>query len=204
MTTPHTAPASPRISRARLRWLAAPAVAILFAAACGDDDDTTAATTTTIAGDTTTTSDMGDDLAGAGAEAQADLEQALRNAGLTNLASAVSQVDPSSVLADNEFTVFAPDDSAFLALDSDDLGDLLSDPASILELLQNHLVVGEAISENDLADRGTVTTEAGTTLMISETAGSVTVDGAEVTNTETIGDGVIHVIDRVLLVGSSS
>jgi transforming growth factor-beta-induced protein len=204
MTTPHTAPASPRISRARLRWLAAPAVAILFAAACGDDDDTTAATTTTIAGDTTTTSDMGDDLAGAGAEAQADLEQALRNAGLTNLASAVSQVDLSSVLADNEFTVFAPDDSAFLALDSDDLGDLLSDPASILELLQNHLVVGEAISENDLADRGTVTTEAGTTLMISETAGSVTVDGAEVTNTETIGDGVIHVIDRVLLVGSSS
>jgi transforming growth factor-beta-induced protein len=197
-------PASP--VRRRLAWIAAPAVAVLFAAGCGDDD--TAATTTTALGElTTTTADTGDvtdDLADAGATAQAELEAALRSAGLTNLATAVSQVDLSGVLADNEFTVFAPNDEAFLSLDSDDLNALLADPSQILDVLRGHLVVGERLTADDLADRGSVTTEAGTSLTVSGSAASLTVEGASVTTTETAGDGIIHVIDQVLLTGAGS
>jgi uncharacterized surface protein with fasciclin (FAS1) repeats len=205
--TPLT-PSTP--SRRRLAWIAAPAVAILFAAGCGDDDDAVGdITTTTAAGDlTTTTGDAVDDLTGdvadAGAAAQAELEAALRSAGLTNLATAVSQVDLSGVLEDNEFTVFAPNDDAFLSLDSADLNALLADPGQILDVLQSHLVVGERLTADDLADRGSVTTEAGTSLTVAGSASSLTVEGATVTSTETVGDGIIHVIDQVLLTGAGS
>ena len=195
-------------SRRRLAWIAAPAVAVLFAAGCSDDDSA-GTTTTAVPGDVTTTADVDtgdvtDDLADAGATAQAELEAALRSAGLTNLATAVSQVDLSGVLADNEFTVFAPNDDAFLSLDSDDLTALLADPGQILDVLRGHLVVGEQLTADDLADRGSVTTEAGTSLTVSGTASSLTVEGANVTTTESAGDGIIHVIDQVLLTGATS
>jgi uncharacterized surface protein with fasciclin (FAS1) repeats len=205
MTTPET----PIISRRRLRWLAAPAVAVLLTAGCGNDDDDPAVgdgTTTTadVDGLTDDAEDMLDDaqdeLDGtSGEEAQAELEAALRDAGLTNLATAVSQVDLSEVLDGNEFTVFAPDDSAFLALDSGDLNDLMSDPNAVLEVLQNHLVVGERMTADDLADESSVTAESGNSLTITESAGTITVDGATVTDTVEAGDGIIHVIDSVLL-----
>ena len=200
-------------SRRRLAWIAAPAVAVLFAAGCGDDDADDATTTTTVLdgatttvapGDGVDTDDLADDLTDAGATAQAELEAALRSAGLTNLATAVSQVDLSGGRADNEFTVFAPNDEAFLALDSADLTALLADPSQVLDVLQGHLVVGEQLTADDLADAGTVTTEAGTTLTIAGSGSTLTVNGATVTSTETVGDGIIHVIDEVLLAGASS
>ena len=206
--------ASPRRRRSRLGWLAAPAVAILLAGACGDDDDTLAddTTTTSPADDTTTTTDgvttddpdVTDDLTTAGEEAQRDIERALRDAGLDSLASAVAMVDLSGILQDNEFTLFAPNDDAFLALDSDTLGDLLADPAQIVALLENHVVVGERITVDGLADLTTVETEAGNSLSITEVAGSTTVDGAEVLNSEDVGDGIIHIIDQVLLPGTAT
>jgi transforming growth factor-beta-induced protein len=201
-----TTPLNPHPTHRRLRWLAASALAILLAGACGSDDDTATADRD---GTSLTTLDVDldeleEELTETGAQAQSDLEQALRDLGLTNLASAVSQVDLSEVLDDNEFTVFAPDDSAFLALDGSDLSDLLRDPASILDLLQNHLVIGEALSIDDLADMAAVTSEAGVSLAVTETGGTVTIEGATVTNTETVGAGVIHVVDQVLILGAAS
>lgn len=206
-----------RVGNRRLRWLAAPAVALLFTAACGNDDDAAngAGTTTTadidgLADDAEglldDAQDELDDLdAESGEEAQAELEAALRDAGLTNLATAVSQVDLSDALEGNEFTVFAPDDSAFLALDSDDLADLMADPSGVLELLQNHIVVGERLTADDLADESSITAESGASLAVSEADGTITIDGAQVTDTIEVGDGIVHVVDSVLLpaVGAS-
>jgi uncharacterized surface protein with fasciclin (FAS1) repeats len=180
----------------RLAWIAAPAVALLFTASCSDDD-TDAATTTT-----DPVAEITDDLEVAGEGAQAELEAALRSAGLTNLASAVAQVDLSELLDGNEFTVFAPNDEAFLALDSDDLSALLADPTKIADLLQNHIVVGEQLSADDLEDAGSVTTEAGTSLTVTGSGASLSIEGANVTSTQTAGDGTIHVIDAVLLDGA--
>ncbi len=200
----------------RSAWLAAPAIALLLAA-CSDDDP--ASTTTTTSDPTSLTGDTGtdttdddvidddviDDIESTGESAQDQLEEALRNAGLTSLASAVAQVDLSEVLEGNEFTVFAPDDEAFLNLDSDELTALLADPGQILDLLGNHIVVGEPLTADDLADQASVTTESGTTLAITGTGSSLSVGDATVVSTNTVGDiGVIHVIDTVLLVGSTS
>lgn len=182
----------------RVRWIAAPAIAVLLAGACSGDDDTGATDTTDPVGELT------DDVTEASEDAQADLEEALRDAGLTSLASAVSQVDLSEQLEGNEFTVFAPNDDAFLALDSDDLSALLEDPAQILDLLQNHLVVGEQLTADDLADTDSVTAESGETLSVDGTGDPITIEGATVVSTETAGDGVIHVIDTVLMVGANS
>ena len=182
----------------RLAWIAAPAVALLFATACSDDDTDAASTTTDPVAEIT------DEIEVAGEDAQAELEAALRSAGLTSLASAVAQVDLSEVLDDNEFTIFAPNDDAFLALDSDDLSALLSDPTQIADLLRNHIVVGEQLSADDLESAGTVNTEAGATLAITGSDGSLSIEGATVTSTQTAGDGIIHVIDAVLLDGAVS
>ncbi len=211
------APDTPTTPRRWLRWLAAPAVALLLTAACGNDDDPGTTTTTSdvdgmtddledgVDDLTDDAEDMVDDLdADSAEEAQAELEEALRDAGLSNLATAVAQVDLSEILDDNEFTLFAPDDQAFLALDASDLNDLLSDPAAVLELLQNHIVVGERMTASDLADESSVTAESGNSLTVSETAGELMVDGAQVTDTVEAGDGIIHVIDSVLLPAATS
>lgn len=217
---------APTLSRRRLAWIAAPAVALLFAAGCGDDDSSDTTTTieldtTTSADDTTsttaddtntdgatdtddTTDDSVDDLVEAGEDAQAELEQALRDAGLNSLASAIGSVDLSEVLGDDEFTVFAPDDDAFLALDSGDLADMLADPDEVLDLLRTHVVVGERLTAEDLAAAGTVDTASGTALSVSGDADSLTVEGATVTSSEEVGNGIFHVVDQVLLVGATS
>lgn len=205
------------IIRSLRAWLAAPALALLLLGACGDDDTTTPGTTTTdpsgLVDDDTTNGGNGvdtddatgdsiiDEVESAGEDAQAQLEDALRDAGLTSLASAVAQVDLSNLLDDNEFTVFAPNDEAFLALDSDDLTNLLADPARVLELLQNHIVVGSQLTAADLEDEGTVTSEAGATLTVETSGATLTIDGATVTTSETVGDGIFHVIDTVLTEG---
>lgn len=179
----------------------------LLLAGCGNDDTDGAlrdTTTTTGVDGTTTTGDVVDEIADSGVQAQRDLEAALRNAGLTSLASAVAQVDLSDVVGDSEFTLFAPNDDAFLALSADDLTDLLADPTQIVDLIRGHIVVGEQITASDLADESTLRTEAGTTLNVESTGTTITVDGAEVVNTESAGNGVVHVVDRVLGVGTSS
>lgn len=195
---------------------AAAAFAVLLLGACGDDDNTSSDATTTLPGSADTTSttespdsddtgDTGDSIVdeveSTGEEAQAELEAALEDAGLTSLASAVGQVDLSSLLEGNEFTLFAPNDEAFLDLDRDALTDLLADPTRIADLLQNHIVVGEQLSADDLADAGEVTAESGLSLTVTGSGSDLAIADANVTTSETVGDGVFHVIDAVLTDG---
>lgn len=182
----------------RRALLAIPAISLVLLGACADDD-TSSDTTTTPSGLTDETTTTGSDTNGG--DVQAQLEEALRDAGLTSLASAVAQVDLSDLLEGNEFTIFAPNDDAFLALDSDDLSALLADPGRIGELLQNHIVVGSQLTAEDLEGAGTVTTEAGATLTVAGSASGLTVEGATVTDSRTVGDGIFHVIDTVLTDG---
>lgn len=202
-------------SRRRRALLAIPALALFLLGACGDDDTSSDASSTTPSGvsdDQSTTADLtdenngtgdsnGDEVEATGEDAQTQLEAALQDLGLTSLASAVGQVDLSDLLEGNEFTLFAPNDEAFLALDRDDLTDLLAEPTRISDLLQNHIVVGEQITADDLADAGTVTAESGLSLTVSESGSDLMIGGATITTSETVGDGVIHVIDAVLTDG---
>jgi transforming growth factor-beta-induced protein len=100
------------------------------------------------------------------------------------------------------FTVFAPSNGAFDALDAGVLGALLEDGnVDILERVLNfHVVAGAAVLSADLSDGQTVTTVDGGTLTIGVSGGSVTVNGANVVTADVEAtNGVVHIIDGVLV-----
>ena len=95
------------------------------------------------------------------------------------------------------FTVFAPTDEAFAKIPKADLDALLKDKAKLTAVLTYHVVSGKVMAKDVKA--GKVKTVQGSELTLG-TMGGVTVDGAKVTAADIVADnGVIHVIDRVLL-----
>ncbi|MDO9285178.1 MAG: fasciclin domain-containing protein [Aquabacterium sp.] len=95
------------------------------------------------------------------------------------------------------FTVFAPTDAAFAKIPKADLDALLADKAKLTAVLTYHVVAGKVMAKDVKA--GKVKTVQGSEITVA-TAGGVTVDGAKVTKTDIAADnGVIHVIDSVIL-----
>lgn len=95
------------------------------------------------------------------------------------------------------FTVFAPTDEAFAKVPKADLEALLKDKAKLTSVLTYHVVAGKVMSKD--IKPGKVKTIEGSELTIA-TAGGVTVDAAKVTTADIAADnGVIHVIDTVLM-----
>jgi uncharacterized surface protein with fasciclin (FAS1) repeats len=95
------------------------------------------------------------------------------------------------------FTVFAPTDEAFAKVPKADLDALLKDKAKLTAVLTYHVVPGTVMSKD--VKPGMVKTVQGGSLTLA-TAGGVTVNGAKVTAADIVADnGVIHVIDTVLL-----
>ena len=95
------------------------------------------------------------------------------------------------------FTVFAPTDDAFAKIPKADLDALLKDKAKLTAVLTYHVVAGKVMSKD--IQPGKVKTVQGSELTIT-TAGGVKVDAAKVTTADIAADnGVIHVIDTVLL-----
>lgn len=102
---------------------------------------------------------------------------------------------------DGPFTVFAPTDEAFAALPAGALERLLlpENAAELAALLKRHVVPGRVFS--DAAAKGaTLTTLQGARLTTRAEQGRVLVGGARVLSADVdASNGVIHVIDRVLL-----
>lgn len=96
-------------------------------------------------------------------------------------------------------TVFAPSDEAFRAVPAATLDKLAKDPQALKALLKHHAVAGVTTRATLTADSTTVTTLAGTKLVLSKAGDFITVDEALVTQADaTASNGVLHVIDRVL------
>lgn len=95
------------------------------------------------------------------------------------------------------FTVFAPTDEAFAKIPKDQLDALLKDKAKLTAVLTYHVVPGTVMAKDVKA--GMVKTVQGGSLTVS-TMGGVKVDAANVIKTDIVADnGVIHVIDSVVL-----
>lgn len=95
------------------------------------------------------------------------------------------------------FTVFAPTDEAFAKIPKADLDALLKDKAKLTSILTYHVVSGKVMAADVKA--GKVKTVQGSELTISTTNG-VKVDNANVVKTDITADnGVIHVIDSVVM-----
>jgi uncharacterized surface protein with fasciclin (FAS1) repeats len=100
------------------------------------------------------------------------------------------------------FTVFAPTDDAFAALPPGTVDSLLLEEnvEQLRSILTYHVVPGTALSETLDGQRGQLTTVQGGTLLVDGTGDGVTVNGVSVITPDvTASNGVIHVVDQVLL-----
>jgi uncharacterized surface protein with fasciclin (FAS1) repeats len=99
------------------------------------------------------------------------------------------------------FTVFAPTDAAFAKLPKGTLDSLLKpeNKAKLVSILTYHVLPGKVMSGDVAGKKLSVATVKGSKVSVNATSG-VMVDGATVTTAD-IGtsNGVIHVIDQVIL-----
>ncbi len=102
------------------------------------------------------------------------------------------------------FTVFAPTDAAFAALPKATLDDLLkpANKAKLTKILTYHVVPGAVLSTS--LKSGDVKSVEGSSLKVVVSGGKVTVGGANVVKADIkASNGVIHVIDKVLIPGDA-
>ncbi|MBK8047976.1 MAG: fasciclin domain-containing protein [Anaerolineales bacterium] len=116
------------------------------------------------------------------------LLKAVEAAGLTD---ALAGADP--------LTVFAPSDDAFAALPKETLDALLADPEALAEVLKYHILPGTVMAA-DVVDGMSAASLSGQPLTFAAQNGGITVNGAKIVTPDvTAGNGVIHVIDQVLM-----
>ncbi|MGK0373567.1 MAG: putative surface protein with fasciclin (FAS1) repeats [Arenicella sp.] len=96
------------------------------------------------------------------------------------------------------FTVFAPTDEAFAKIPADQLKAILADKELLTSILTYHVVAGKVMAA-DVVKLESATSLQGSELAISTTDG-VKVNNANVVKTDIkTSNGVIHVIDTVLV-----
>ncbi len=201
----------------RLATSAAAITLVAGLAACGSDSDsadTTVAAETTVAAaaettmaadmatDTTMAADMATEttMAADAAAAPADIvDTAVAAGSFTTLAKLLTDAGLVETLKGaGPFTVFAPTDEAFAAVPQETLDALAADKEQLVRVLTYHVVLGTVMAAD--IQPGDVATVAGPTVALSVTDGTVMVNDATVTTADVVAsNGVIHVIDKVIL-----
>ena len=96
------------------------------------------------------------------------------------------------------FTVFAPTDEAFAKLPEGTVDNLLKNPNELAKILTYHVVAGKVMS-TDVVTMTSATTVQGGSLAIDSSNGVKINESMVVTPDIECTNGVIHVIDSVLL-----
>jgi len=121
----------------------------------------------------------------------------------TTLVAAVQAAGLAETLkGPGPFTVFAPTDAAFAALPAGTVEDLLKpeNKAKLTAILTYHVLAGEVMSSAITAEGVDAATVEGKTIKVILKDGKAMVnDAAVVTADVDASNGVIHVIDKVLL-----
>lgn len=134
--------------------------------------------------------------------AQKDIvDTAIEAGSFTTLVSAVQAAGLEETLrGEGPFTVFAPTDDAFAAVPKATMDALLADPKGALaDVLTYHVVAGKVMAA-DLSDGMMIDTVNGAKLGVKISDGTVMVGDATVVTADVeASNGVIHVIDAVLI-----
>lgn len=121
---------------------------------------------------------------------------------LSTLVEAVTAAGLAETLqGEGPFTVFAPTNEAFAALPAGELDRLLkpANKAELAKILKYHVVSGEIMS-SDLTNGQKAKTVEGGTLTVTINGNTVKVNDATVVQADVpASNGVVHVIDKVLL-----
>ena len=135
------------------------------------------------------------------AEAAKDIVDTAVSAGsFKTLVAAVQAAGLVDVLkGTGPFTVFAPSDEAFAKLPAGTVENLLKDPKALGDILKYHVVAGKVMAA-DVVKLTEAETLLGNSVTIKVEGGKVMVNDANVVTTDiAASNGVIHVIDTVLL-----
>lgn len=206
-----------------LPWMAAVLVLANGVVACSDDDDEAAAPSggsSSVAGKASAASGSparpeggggsatgGSSTSSAGAGGAAEpaakdiVDTAVAAGSFTKLAAALTQAGLVDALkGDGPFTVFAPDDDAFDAFEEENPGVLAGlSKAELTEVLKYHVVAGAAVKSTALKDDQVFLTLSGSPVLV-DTTGGVKISESNVTSADVAAsNGVIHVIDRIML-----
>jgi uncharacterized surface protein with fasciclin (FAS1) repeats len=130
------------------------------------------------------------------------VETAVAAGAFETLVTAVKAADLVETLqGKGPFTVFAPSDAAFAALPEGTIPSLLRDKTALTGVLTYHVVSGRILAEDIPVGETNIATVNGQTLrIVKNERGEVTIDGARVVTADVLaGNGVIHVIDAVVL-----
>jgi uncharacterized surface protein with fasciclin (FAS1) repeats len=131
----------------------------------------------------------------------ADIVSTAVNAGSFNtLVAAVKAAGLVDTLqGPGPFTVFAPTDDAFAKLPAGTVDSLLKDIPQLKKILTYHVVSGK-VTAADVVKLTSANTVEGSSVKIDASNGSVKVNDATVVTPDVAADnGVIHVIDSVLI-----
>ncbi|MEJ2185496.1 MAG: fasciclin domain-containing protein [Gemmatimonadota bacterium] len=136
----------------------------------------------------------------AGGESRDIVTVAVEAGQFTTLATALKAAGLVEVLqGKGPFTVFAPTDEAFAKLPAGTVEALLKDPEKLRSILTYHVVAGR-VPASDAMKLSHAKTVNGASLAIKVVDGQVKVDDATVVQADIMAsNGVIHVIDRVVL-----
>lgn len=175
------------------------ALVAMSVTACAEDEANVATTTVvTAAPETTTTtlppyvSPLGDIVG-----------EALTAQQFTTLAALLVNAELVDALrGEGPFTVFAPNDAAFVALAPETLDAVYADMDLLTAVLTFHVIAGENLALADLPDGTVLTTLQGGLLTITKIGDTTFVNGIEIIAGDVPAtNGVIHVISGVLVPG---
>ncbi|MEB3356991.1 MAG: fasciclin domain-containing protein [Synechococcales bacterium] len=126
---------------------------------------------------------------------------AVSTEGFSTLVAAVKAADLVDVLkSDGPFTVFAPTDDAFAKLPPGTIQTLVQNPPQLARILTYHVVPGK-LMRSDLVGKDHLVSVEGSTIRL-DLSDNFEVKNATVVMPDVEADnGVIHVIDNVILMG---
>jgi uncharacterized surface protein with fasciclin (FAS1) repeats len=134
------------------------------------------------------------------------VETAVANGNFTTLVTALQEAGLDSVLADetSTFTVFAPTDAAFAAIDANLLDGILDDPETLSAILLQHVISGAAVDSVTAfslnGQNATTASEAMIPVSINSTSDMLLFGGANIVTKDIYtSNGIIHVIDMVVV-----
>ena len=187
--------------------LLVPALAIAIAACSAASSPSTSPTGASTAGPASTTAASPSMAPSASAAAMAkDIVQVATESGsFKTLLTAVKAAGLVETLqGKGPFTVFAPTDAAFAALPAGTLDKLLADKEALKEVLLYHVVAG-GVTADQVVGLTSATSVEGSPVAIAVKDGTVSLnDSAKVVTPDVMAsNGVIHVIDRVILPSAS-
>lgn len=127
------------------------------------------------------------------------VETAISAGSFNSLVTAVKAAGLVETLSNGgSFTVFAPTDEAFAKIPKSQLADLLNDKQALTKVLTYH-VIGEKLGSSEVQKHSQIKTLEGSKLNVT-TKNGVMINDAKLVKTDIdTSNGVIHVIDSVLM-----